>query len=155
LQAAIIACHAQAEKAEATDWPRIAALYAHLAAVAPSSIVELNRAEGPEPGLKIADPLLHEPALKAYHLPPSVRGDLLYKLGRYAEARDAFETAAALAGNRREHDLLRRRAAEGGQCGEVIMITCALPLSGLWHVHNCEQRIDRMSRSVLIPFQLC
>jgi predicted RNA polymerase sigma factor len=67
LQTAIIACHAQAEKAEATDWPRIAALYAHLAAVAPSSIVELNRAvavgmaEGPEPGLKIADPLLHEP----------------------------------------------------------------------------------------------
>jgi predicted RNA polymerase sigma factor len=118
LQAAIIACHALAETAEATDWQRIATLYAQLAAVAPSPIIELNRAvavgmaEGPEAALKIVDPLLHEPALNAYHLLPSVRGDLLYKLGRYSEARDAFEAAAALAGNRREHDLLRRRAAE-------------------------------------------
>jgi RNA polymerase sigma factor (sigma-70 family) len=118
LQAAIIACHARAETAGATDWSRIAALYAQLAAVAPSPIIELNRAvavgmaEGPEAALKIVDALLHEPALKAYHLLPSVRGDLLYRLGRYGEARDAFEAAAALAGNRREHDLLRRRAAE-------------------------------------------
>ncbi len=69
-------------------------------------------AEGPEAALEIVDHLLHEPALKAYHLLPSIRGDLLYELGRYPEARDAFEAAAALAGNRREHDLLRRRAAE-------------------------------------------
>ena len=81
-------------------------------------IIELNRAvavgmaEGPQAGLSIVDRLLHEPALKAYHLLPSVRGDLLHKLGRYEEAHAAFEAAAALAGNRREHDLLRRRAAE-------------------------------------------
>jgi predicted RNA polymerase sigma factor len=80
--------------------------------------VELNRAvaigmaEGPEAGLSIVDGLAREPALKSYHLLPSVRGDLLHKLGRYAEARAAFEAAAALAGNRREHDLLLRRAAD-------------------------------------------
>jgi hypothetical protein len=72
-------------------------------------------AEGPEPALAIVDHLVHEPALKAYHLLPSVRGDLLHKLGRYEEARVAFEAAAALAGNRREHDLLRRRAAEAAE----------------------------------------
>jgi predicted RNA polymerase sigma factor len=72
-------------------------------------------AEGPEPALAIVDRLVHEPALKAYHLLPSVRGDLLHKLGRYEEARVAFEAAAALAGNRREHDLLRRRAAEAAE----------------------------------------
>ena len=106
------------ETAGETDWPRIARLYAELAAVVRSPVIELNRAvavgmaEGPAAGLSIVDRLLHEPALKAYHLLPSVRGDLLHKLGRYEEARAAFEAAAALAGNRRERDLLKRRAAE-------------------------------------------
>jgi RNA polymerase sigma factor (sigma-70 family) len=118
LQAAIIACHARARTAGETDWSRIAGLYAELAAVVRSPIIELNRAvavgmaEGPQAGLSIVDRLMHEPALKAYHLLPSVRGDLLHKLGRYEEARAQFEAAAALAGNRREQDLLRRRAAE-------------------------------------------
>jgi RNA polymerase sigma factor (sigma-70 family) len=120
LQAAIIACHAVARTAGETDWPQIARLYAELAAVVRSPVVELNRAvavgmaEGPAAGLSIVDRLMHEPALKAYHLLPSVRGDLLHKLGRHEEARAAFETAAALAGNRREQDLLRRRVAEAG-----------------------------------------
>jgi predicted RNA polymerase sigma factor len=118
LQAAIIACHAQAGTASDTDWPGITELYAELAAVAPSPVIELNRAiavsmaESPQAGLAIVEGLMGEPALKTYHLLPSVRGDLLYKLGRYDEARGAFEAAAALAGNRRERDLLRRRAAE-------------------------------------------
>ena len=118
LQAAIIACHAQARTAGDTDWSRIVGLYAELAAVVPSPIIDLNRAvavgmaDGPEVALAIVDRLAREPALKGYHLLSSVRGDLLHKLGRYQEARAAFETAAALAGNRREHDLLRRRAAE-------------------------------------------
>src|ERR1700682_945623 len=118
LQAAIIACHAEAGTADATDWSRIAGLYAELAAVVRSPIIDLNRAvavgmaEGPEVALAIVDRLVREPALKGYPLLPSVRGDLLHKLGRYEEARAAFEAAAALAGNRREHDLLRRRAAE-------------------------------------------
>ena len=118
LQAAIIACHAQAMTADDTDWPRISGLYAELAALVRSPVIELNRAvavgmaEGPEAALVIVDRLAHEPALKNYHLLGSVRGDLLHKLGRYEEARAAFEAAATLAGNRREHDLLRRRAAE-------------------------------------------
>jgi len=118
LQAAIVACHAQAGTADATDWSRISALYAELAARVRSPIIELNRAvavsmvEGPQAGLVIADRLVHEPALKDYHLLPNVRGDLLYKLGRYDEARAAFETAAGLAGNKREQDFLKRRAAE-------------------------------------------
>jgi RNA polymerase sigma factor (sigma-70 family) len=118
LQAAIIACHARARTPDETDWLRIAELYGQLAAAVPSPIVELNRAvavgmaEGPQAALVIVDRLAHEPALKAYHLLPSVRGDLLYKLGRYPEARAAFEAAAALAGNRREQGLLTRRAAE-------------------------------------------
>jgi RNA polymerase sigma factor (sigma-70 family) len=117
LQAAIIACHAQAVTADDTDWPRISGLYAELAALAHSPIVELNRAvavgmaEGPEAGLSIVDRLVHEPILKGYHLLGSVRGDLLQKLGRHGEARAAFEAAAVLAGNKREQDLLRRRAA--------------------------------------------
>jgi RNA polymerase sigma factor (sigma-70 family) len=121
LQAAIIACHAEARTADDTDWARIAVLYAELAAVVRSPIVELNRAvavgmaEGPDEALAIVERLEDEPALKAYHLLPSVRGDLLHKLGRYQEARAAFEAAAALAGNRREHDLLRRRAAEAAE----------------------------------------
>jgi RNA polymerase sigma factor (sigma-70 family) len=118
LQAAIVACHAEAHTADATNWSRIAGLYGGLAAVVPSPIVELNRAvavgmaEGPEAGLAIMDQLAHEPALKTYHLVQSVRGDLLYKLARFEEARSAFEEAATLAGNQRERDLLRRRAAE-------------------------------------------
>jgi RNA polymerase sigma factor (sigma-70 family) len=118
LQAAIVACHAQAGTASDTDWSRIAGLYAELAAVVRSPVIELNRAiavsmaESPQAGLAIVEGLLGEPALKSYHLLPSVRGDLLHKLGRYDEARGAFEEAAALAGNRRERDLLRRRAAE-------------------------------------------
>ncbi len=117
LQAAIIACHARAHTADDTDWPHIARLYEELAALARSPIVELNRAvavgmaEGPQAALTLVDRLAHEPALKSYHLLPSVRGDLLHKLGRFAEARAAFEAAAALAGNRRERDLLQRRAA--------------------------------------------
>jgi RNA polymerase sigma factor (sigma-70 family) len=118
LQAAIIACHAGASAADATDWSRIAALYADLKAAMPSPIVELNRAvavamaEGPQAGLAIVDGLMDEPALKTYHLLQSVRGDLLQKLGRYPEARAAFEAAAALTGNTREHEMLKRRAAE-------------------------------------------
>jgi RNA polymerase sigma factor (sigma-70 family) len=118
LQAAIVACHAQATTADETDWPRISGLYAELAALSRSPIVELNRAvavgmaEGPEAGLSIVDRLAHEPILKNYHLLGSVRGDLLQKLGRHQEARAAFEAAAALAGNKREQDLLTRRAAE-------------------------------------------
>jgi RNA polymerase sigma factor (sigma-70 family) len=117
LQAAIIACHAEARTAGDTDWSRIAGFYAELAAVVRSPIVDLNRAvavgmsEGPAAALPIVDSLMREPALKGYHLLPSVRGDLLHKLGRYEEACAAFEAAAALTGNRREHNLLIRRAA--------------------------------------------
>src|SRR5712672_2787797 len=124
LQAAIIACHAQARTAGDTDWSRIAGLYAELAAVVRSPIIDLNRAvavgmaEGPEAGLAIVDRLVHEPALKGYHLLPSVRGDLLHKLGRHEEARAAFEAAAALAGNRREQNLLKRRAAEAADAAQ-------------------------------------
>jgi RNA polymerase sigma factor (sigma-70 family) len=118
LQAAIIACHAQASTADETDWPRISALYTRLAAIIRSPVIELNRAvavgmaEGPEAALAIVDNLEEEPALNNYHLLGSVRGDLLHRLGRFEEARAAFEKAAGLAGNQREQDLLRRRAAE-------------------------------------------
>jgi RNA polymerase sigma factor (sigma-70 family) len=121
LQAAIIACHAEASTAAQTEWSRISGLYAELAALARSPIIELNRAvavgmaEGPEAALVIVDGLAHEPALKTYHLLGSVRGDLLQKLGRFEEARAAFEAAAELAGNRREQDLLKRRAAEAAE----------------------------------------
>jgi RNA polymerase sigma factor (sigma-70 family) len=118
LQAAIIACHVEAGTAGDTDWSRIAEFYAELATLLRSPVIELNRAvavsmaEGPVAGLAIVDRLVFEPALKSYHLLPSVRGDLLQKLGRYDEARAAFEAAAALAGNKRERALLKRRAAE-------------------------------------------
>jgi RNA polymerase sigma factor (sigma-70 family) len=118
LQATIIACHAQASTANETDWSRISGLYAELAKLVRSPIIELNRAvavgmaEGPQAALAIVDSLVHEPALKNYHLLGSVRGDLLRKLGRFEEARAAFEAAAQLAGNKREQELLRRRAAE-------------------------------------------
>src|SRR5438067_10390023 len=117
LQAAIAACHARAHTAEETDWTRITALYDALAQLAPSPVVELNRAVaygmafGPAAGLELADALVSEPALKSYHLLPSVRGDLLAKLGRSDEARSEFEHAAALTRNARERELLLERAA--------------------------------------------
>ena len=117
LQAAIAACHARALTAEETDWARIASLYELLATVAPSPVVELNRAValamafGPAVGLELIDTLTSEPALKSYHLLPSVRGDLLKKLGRFGEAREEFERAAALTHNERERKLLLDRAA--------------------------------------------
>jgi RNA polymerase sigma factor (sigma-70 family) len=120
LQAAIAACHAQARTAEQTDWIRIAALYAALSQRAPSPVVELNRAValsmafGPAVGLELVDALRTEPTLAAYHLLPSVRGDLLAKLGRGAEARAEFERAAALTRNVRERELLLARAAASG-----------------------------------------
>src|SRR2546422_157171 len=117
IQAAIAACHARARIAAETDWARIAALYDALARVAPSPVVELNRAVavamafGPEAGLELVDALTPEPSLKAYHLLPSVRGDLLARLGRIDEARAEFERAASLTRNRRERELLLERAA--------------------------------------------
>jgi RNA polymerase sigma factor (sigma-70 family) len=118
LQAAIAACHARARTAGETDWPRIAALYQALAQVAPSPIVELNRAVavgmalGPAAGLELVEALAGEPLLQGYHLLPSVRGDLLAKLGRMDEARAEFERAARLTHNAAERALLLRRAAE-------------------------------------------
>jgi RNA polymerase sigma factor (sigma-70 family) len=120
LQAAIAACHARARSADQTDWPRIVALYGRLAAVAPSPVVELNRAVavamayGPAEGLAIIDTLRQDKALQAYQWLPSVRGDLLAKLGRHNEARAEFEAAAALAHNTRERELLLARAHEMG-----------------------------------------
>ena len=117
LQAAIAACHARARAPEETDWPRIASLYEVLSRVAPSPVVELNRAVavgmafGPAAGLEVADALVSERALEGYHLLPSVRGDLLARLGRAEEARAEFERAASLARNEREKKLLLERAA--------------------------------------------
>ncbi|WP_435868919.1 RNA polymerase sigma factor [Actinomadura coerulea] len=117
LQAAIAACHAQAPSAEDTDWAQIASLYEILARVAPSPVVELNRAvavgmaDGPEKGLELADALVDEPALRGYHLLPSVRGDLLARLGRRDEAREQFERAAELTRNTPEREVLLDRAA--------------------------------------------
>src|SRR5436189_4461955 len=117
LQAAIAACHARAHTAEETDWTRITALYDALAQLAPSPVVELNRAVayamafGPAAGLEIVDALAAEPALRQYHLLPSVRGDLLAKLGRFEEARREIERAAALTRNTKERDLLLQRVA--------------------------------------------
>jgi RNA polymerase sigma factor (sigma-70 family) len=116
LQAAIAACHARAHAADETDWAQIAALYATLATVTPSPVVELNRAvavgmaHGPAAGLELADALRDEPALKAYHLLATVRGDLLEKLGRHAEACGEFERAAGMTRNERERQLLLERA---------------------------------------------
>jgi RNA polymerase sigma factor (sigma-70 family) len=117
LQAAIAACHAQARSVEATDWPRIVALYDGLAALTGSPVVELNRAVavtmtfGPAAGLELVDSLADEPVLRGYHLLPSVRGDILVRLGRLAEAREEFERAAGLCENERERELLLARAA--------------------------------------------
>ncbi len=123
LQAAIAACHARAGTAAETDWARIAGLYDALAQLTPSPVVELNRAValsmayGPAVGLELVDTLTSEPSLKNYYLLPSVRGDLLAKLGRFDEARAEFERAASLTGNLRERELLlkRARAAESGR----------------------------------------
>jgi RNA polymerase sigma factor (sigma-70 family) len=121
LQAAIAACHARARTAAETDWQRIAALYDALAQLMPSPVVELNRAValsmafGPQAGLELIDALASEPSLKAYHLLPSVRGDLLTKLGRFDEARAEFKRAATLTRNVRERNLLLERARA---CGE-------------------------------------
>lgn len=117
LQAAIAACHGRAATAEETDWRRIAALYADLAEAVPSPVIELNRAvalgyaEGPAVGLEAVDRLRDEPALKGYHLLHAVRGDMLYKLGKFGEAAGEFSRAAGLTRNEREQALLRGRAA--------------------------------------------
>jgi predicted RNA polymerase sigma factor len=117
LQAAIAACHARARIPAETDWARIAMLYESLSQVLPSPVVELNRAValamafGPAAGLELVDALTSEPSLKGYHLLPSVRGDLLSKLGRFDEAQEEFERAASLTRNARERKLLLERAA--------------------------------------------
>jgi RNA polymerase sigma factor (sigma-70 family) len=116
LQAAMAACHARARTPQETDWLRIVALYEELGQLMPSPVVELNRAvavamaSGPAAGLEIVDSLVSEPSLKTYHLLPSVRGDFLFKLGRFAEAQAEFERAASLTRNTRERDLLLDRA---------------------------------------------
>jgi RNA polymerase sigma factor (sigma-70 family) len=121
LQGAIAACHAQASSAEETDWARIATLYEALARLTPSPVIELNRAValgmafGPAKGLELADRLLDEPSLTGYHLLPSVRADLLARLGRAGEARSEYERAAALTRNARERTLLLERAAACGR----------------------------------------
>jgi predicted RNA polymerase sigma factor len=118
LQAAIAACHARAFRPQDTDWARITGLYATLAEVTPSPVIELNRAVavsmayGPQAGLDLLDSLAAEPSLHGYHLLPSVRGDLLMKLGRPGEARAEFERAAAMTGNRAERELTEERARE-------------------------------------------
>jgi predicted RNA polymerase sigma factor len=122
LQAAIAACHARARTPQETDWPRIVGLYEELGRLMPSPVVELNRAvavamaSGPAAGLEIVDALVSEPSLKTYHLLPSVRGDFLFKLGRFAEAKLEFERAASLTRNTRERNLLLDRAKA---CAEV------------------------------------
>jgi RNA polymerase sigma factor (sigma-70 family) len=129
LQAAIVACHARAATPEETQWPRIAKLYAELSGLVRSPVIELNRAvavgmaEGPAAALAMVDGLAGEPALKNYHLLPSVRGDLLCKLGRFAEARAAFEIAARLAGNKRERELLKRRIVEASDAASRSLIS--------------------------------
>jgi RNA polymerase sigma-70 factor, ECF subfamily len=120
LQAALAACHARARTPAETDWPRIAQLYAELALVAPSPVVELNRAvavamaDGPQAGLALVDALTAERSLEGYHLLPTVQGDLLTKLGKVDEAREQFERAASLTRNARERELLLERARTCG-----------------------------------------
>ena len=124
LQAAIAACHARARTAEETDWVRIAALYDALSEVTPSPVVELNRAMavamayGPATGLEVADALASEPSLKTYYVLPNVRGDLLFRLGRFAEAAAEFERAATLTRNARQREVLRGRAAQARNAAE-------------------------------------
>ncbi len=117
LQGAIAACHARARTPDATDWSRIASLYAELLAIAPSPVVALNRAvavsmaDGPLAGLALVDALANEPLLRDYHLLPSARAEMLEKLGRRGEARAEFERAASLATNTRQRERLLQRAA--------------------------------------------
>ncbi|MGW3043621.1 RNA polymerase sigma factor [Kitasatospora sp. NPDC001159] len=124
VQAAIAACHAKARRYEDTDWATIAALYGRLLVLMPSPVVALNRAvavsmaQGPAAALELVDALAAEPAMRAYHLLPSVRGDLLARLGRTTEARAEFERAAELTRNARERELLRGRAASLGDQGD-------------------------------------
>jgi predicted RNA polymerase sigma factor len=126
LQASIAACHARARVAEDTNWPRILALYDALAEIAPSPVVELNRAValgmafGPERALEVVDELTEEPLLEGYHLLPSVRGDLLFKLGRLQEAQEEFERAASLTDNAPERRLLLERAAACARNGRSV-----------------------------------
>ncbi len=123
LQAAIAACHARARTPEETNWKRIASLYAELARIAPSPVVELNRAVavamafGPGAGLEIVDALVAQGSLENYHLLPSVRGDFLFKLGRFDEARQEFQRAASLTRNSRERELLLERAKKSQIAG--------------------------------------
>ena len=129
LQAAIVACHARAGTPDETDWPRIAELYAELAALVRSPVIELNRAvaigmaEGPAAALAIVDALAHEPALKAYHLLESVRGDLLCKLGRFEEARAAFEAAARTRGQQARTGIAEAARGRGRRCEQGVTIT--------------------------------
>jgi RNA polymerase sigma factor (sigma-70 family) len=126
LQASIAACHARARAADQTDWPAIVAFYDELARLTPSPVVELNRAvavsmaSGPAAGLALVDGIVSSPVLKNYHLLPSVRGDLLVKLGRYDEARSEFERAASLTRNARERDLLLARARDAGTRSDPV-----------------------------------
>ena len=129
LQAAIVACHARAAVPDDTEWQRIAKLYGELSGLVRSPVIELNRAvaigmaEGPAVALATVEGLAGEPALKNYHLLESVRGDLLRKLDRFAEARAAFERAAALAANNRERELLKRRADETADAESRTLIS--------------------------------
>jgi RNA polymerase sigma-70 factor, ECF subfamily len=137
LQAAIAACHARAFRPEDTDWARITELYAVLAEVLPSPVIDLNRAVavsmafGPQAGLDMVDVLTAEPALRGYHLLPSVRGDLLMKLGRPIEARAEFERAAALTRNEQERELSAERArAAGAQAADLPEAAPSAPAAG-------------------------
>jgi predicted RNA polymerase sigma factor len=138
LQAAIAACHARAATAAETDWKRMAEFYAALARIAPSPVVELNRAValgmalGPAAGLEVVDAIRSEPSLKAYHLLPAVRGDLLDKLGRFGEARAEFERAASLTRNARERNVLLERAAGSArsEAGTAMAGTAGKPDEG-------------------------
>ena len=155
LQAAIAACHARARSAEETDWARIVGLYAKLGEVTPSPVVELNRAValamlfGPEAGLNLVDALTAEPALKTYHLLPSVRGDLLRKLGRFDEARAEFERAAALTQNERERaPAARPRRRLRGGVGRPAKPATRCLTNGFGSALGVAERVARrMTRS--------
>ena len=154
LQAALAACHARARTAEETDWQRIVTLYAALAEVAPSPIVELNRAvavgmaEGPVAGLVLVDALAAEPALADYHLLPSVRGDLLKKLGRHDEARRELERAASMTHNARERALLLARAAALAEAGQRPVQAVSQPIQDESHVHQVQESRSPRARPV-------
>ncbi|MFE6869383.1 RNA polymerase sigma factor [Kitasatospora sp. NPDC057692] len=144
VQAAIAACHARAARYEDTDWATIAALYGRLMALTPSPVVELNRAvalsmtEGPAVALEVVDALGAEPALRGYHLLPSVRGDLLARLGRGAEARAEFDRAAGLTRNVRERELLLAKAAEAAEAAAA-----RADEGGGWRVEGRGSRVER------------